>query len=107
MIEFRVVPDIPNLRTPWTLVAACALLLVLVLYLLLGAYLPTRRHAVRLESELHDLQARAAEIQVRISQQQQQHALREQQVIALTAERDALGKRVEELENEIAKRRKR
>jgi hypothetical protein len=37
-----------------------------------------------------------------VAKNEQSHALREQQLLAVTAERDALARRMEELENELA-----
>jgi type II secretory pathway component PulM len=84
------------------LVAAGTLLLVLVLYLFFGAYLPAKQRLARLEAELKDVYAREAQLQSRVEQQQKAHALREQQGTALAAERDALTRRIEELEKELA-----
>jgi septal ring factor EnvC (AmiA/AmiB activator) len=87
---------------PWTLVAASALLLGLVLYLLFGLYLPATKHVLRLEAELRDVYAREAALQSRLTQQDQTHSVREQQLAAYTAEREALSRKVEELEKELA-----
>ena len=89
-------------RVPWTLVAASVLLLGVVLYLLFGAYLPAKQHVVRLEAELRDVYAREAQLQSRLTQQDQTHAAREQQLAAYTAERQALSRKVEELEKELS-----
>lgn len=77
-------------------------LAVLLLYVLFGAYLPVKQRATRLESELRDLYKREAEMQLRLAQQEQRYALREQQMVALTSERDALVRRLEDLERELA-----
>ncbi len=94
--------DRSGLRTPWTLVAASVLLLGLVLYLLFAAYIPATRRIARLETELREVYAREAQLQSRLTQQEQQHAVREQQLAAFAAERDALSKRLEELEKELS-----
>lgn len=83
------------------LVAASVLLAALLLYVLFAAYLPAKQRATRLENELRDLYRREAELQTRLAQQEQRHALREQQIVALAAERDALVKRLEDLEREL------
>jgi septal ring factor EnvC (AmiA/AmiB activator) len=84
------------------LVAASVLLLVIVLYLFFGAYLPAKQRLARLEAELKDVYAREAQLQGQLEQQKKAHALREQQGTALAGERDALTRRIEELERELA-----
>ena len=39
---------------------------------------------------------------MRLAQNEQRHALREQQLLAVTAERDALSRRLEEIQRELA-----
>ena len=94
--------DDPRARLPWLLVAASVLLALLLAYTLFGAYLPARRRVASLERELKDVYAREAELQTKVAKNEQSHALREQQQLAVTAERDALARRMEELENELA-----
>ena len=94
--------DAPRARLPWLLVAASALLAVLLAYTLFGGYLPAKRRTVSLERELRDLYAREADLQTRAAQNEQRYGLHEQQFLAVTAERDALARRVEELERELA-----
>ena len=94
--------DAPRARLPWLLVAASLLLAVLLAYTLFGAYLPAKRRVAGLERELRDVYAREAELQTKVAKNEQSHALREQQLIAVTAERDALAKRMDELEKELA-----
>ena len=101
-VEFPFVTDAPRARLPWLLVAASVLLAVLLAYILFGAYLPAKRRLAGLERELKDTYAREADLQTRLAKNEQNHALREQQLIAVTAERDALAKRLEELERELA-----
>ena len=84
---------------PWTLVGASVLLVGVVLYLLFAAYLPARQQVARLERELHGAYLRDTQHQIRLQREQQQGVARERQ---LSAERDALAKRVEELESELA-----
>jgi septal ring factor EnvC (AmiA/AmiB activator) len=91
-------------RVPWLLVAGSALLALLVLYTFFGAYLPAKQRIVRLEAELKDVYAREAALQTRLAQQEHRHALREQQVQALVAEREALAQRLEELQRELGPR---
>jgi type II secretory pathway component PulM len=92
------VADRPGTKIPWFLVAASIVLVLVVLYLLFIGYLPTKQRVASLEAELKDLYKREAELQTKIAQQDQRHALRERQISALTSERDTLIRRLEELE---------
>ena len=94
--------DAPRARLPWLLVSASLLLALLLAYTLFAAYLPTKRRVAGLERELRDVYAREAELQTRLARTEQTHALREQQLLAVSAERDALARRLEELERELA-----
>ena len=94
--------DPPRGAIPWLLVIASVLLLVIVLYLLFGAYLPTKNRIARLEAELRDVYTREAQIQTRLARETERGAQREQRLAAFTAERDALAKKVDQLEREIA-----
>jgi septal ring factor EnvC (AmiA/AmiB activator) len=96
------VADRPRATIPWLLVASSVLLVAIVLYLLFAAYLPTKKRIVRLETELRDLYAREAQLETRLAKDAERATQREQQLSAFTAERDALAKRVEELEKELA-----
>jgi septal ring factor EnvC (AmiA/AmiB activator) len=104
-LESLVVADRPRAPLPWLLVAANVLLLVIILYLFFGAYLPAKQRLAQLEAELQQVYAREAELQTRVAQQEKSHALREQQGAALAQERDALARRIEELERELRRRR--
>jgi septal ring factor EnvC (AmiA/AmiB activator) len=86
---------------PWTLVAASVLLVVTVLYLLFGAYVPAKQRIARLEAELRDVYAREGELQTRLQREELGKTTREQQLAAFAAERAALGKRLEQLETEL------
>lgn len=99
--------DLPRLKTPWLLVAAAALLLVLLLYVMFAGWLPAKQRLARLEGELKDVYAREALLQTRMAQQDQHGALREQQMNAMRVERDALARRIEDLERELATARAR
>ena len=101
-VELGAVTDAPRARLPWLLVAASLLLTALLAYTLFGAYLPAKRRVAGLERELRDVYAREAELQTKVAKNEQSHALREQQLIAVSAERDALARRLEELERELA-----
>ena len=78
-------------KLPWLLVAASMLLVALILYLLFVGYLPAKQRAAGLEAEL----------QTKLAQQDQRHALRERQNAALAAERDSLMRRLEDLERQL------
>ncbi len=94
--------DVPRARLPWVLVAAGLLLTVLLAYTLFGGYLPARRQVASLERELRQLYLREAELQTKVAQNEQRHAVREQQLIAVSAERDALARRLEDVERQLA-----
>ena len=96
------VADRARAPLPWLLVAASVLLLAIVLYLFFAAYLPAKQQMARLEAELKQVYAREAQLQTKLAQQEKSHALREQQVTAITQERDALARRIEELEKQLA-----
>ncbi len=89
------------------LVAASVLLAALLLYVLFIGYLPATHRVTGLERELKDLYKRATELETKLAQQDQRYALREQQLAALTDESDALVKRLEDLERELAALRRR
>jgi septal ring factor EnvC (AmiA/AmiB activator) len=93
--------DASRTRLPWTIVAGGALLLALLLYTLFGGYVPAKRRAASLERELRELYAREAELQTKVAQDEQRHTIREQQLTAISAERDALAQRLEELERQL------
>jgi len=95
------VADRPVSKLPWLLVAASMLLVALILYLLFVGYLPAKQRAAGLEAELKDLYKREAELETKLAQQDQRHALRERQNAALAAERDSLMRRLEDLERQL------
>ena len=90
-----------RVQLPWLIVAGSGLLTVLLLYVLFAAYLPARQRVVSLEAELKEVYAREAALQTKLAQQEQRHALRDQQMTALVAEREALARRLEELQREL------
>jgi septal ring factor EnvC (AmiA/AmiB activator) len=96
------VPDGPRATFPWFLVAASVLLAVLLGYTLFAAYLPAKQRIARLERELKELYAREAELQTKVAQNEQRGALRERQLATATAERDAIARRLEDLERQLA-----
>jgi septal ring factor EnvC (AmiA/AmiB activator) len=96
------VTDPPHARLPWLLVASSVLLALLLAYTLFAGYLPAKRRMAGLERELRNLYAREAELQTKVAQNEQRHAVREQQLIAVGAERDALARRLEDLERQLA-----
>jgi len=103
-LESPAVADHPRSSLPWALVAASGLLLAICLYLFFGAYLPAKQRLTKLDAELKEAYAREAQAQTKLAQQEKTYALREQQGTALTSERDALAKRIEELEKELTAR---
>jgi septal ring factor EnvC (AmiA/AmiB activator) len=94
--------DRPRARLPWLIVAGSALLALLFLYVLFAAYVPARQRVAQLEAELKDVYAREAALQTRMAQQDQRTALRDQQMTALVAERDALARRLEEAQRALS-----
>jgi septal ring factor EnvC (AmiA/AmiB activator) len=106
-LKSLLVSDRPRAQLPWLLVAASVLMLVIVLYLFFGAYLPAKQRLARLEGELKEVYGREAQLQTRLAQQEKVHAVREQQTTAMSAERDALAKRIDELERELVRARRR
>jgi hypothetical protein len=95
------VTDVPPARLPWLLVAASVLLALLLAYTLFGGYLPAKRRVADLEQELRQLYAREAELQTRVAQNEQRQAVRDQQLITIIAERDALARRLEAVERQL------
>lgn len=102
LLESTAVVALPPSRLPWLLVVASVLLAALLAYTLFTGYLPAKQRVAQLEQELKGLYAREAALQTQLAQQEQRHALREQQIIAITAERDALARRLEAVERELA-----
>jgi septal ring factor EnvC (AmiA/AmiB activator) len=96
------VADVPRARLPWVLVAAGLILAALLAYTLFGGYLPAKRRVASLERELRQVYLREAELQTTVAQNEQRHAVREQQLLAVSAERDALARRLEEIERQLA-----
>ena len=94
-------PDGPRAAFPWLLVAASVLLAVLLGYTLFAAYLPAKQRIAQLERELKDLYAREAELQTRVAQNEQRGTQRDRQLAAATAERDAIARRLEDLERQL------
>lgn len=103
MLEFEPVADRPGARLSWTLVAASVLFAVLLLYVMFVGYLPAKQRVTDLERELKALYQREAELQTKLHQQEELYVLRERQLAELSAERDALVKRLEELERELGR----
>jgi predicted nucleic acid-binding Zn-ribbon protein len=67
--------------------------------------LPAKQRIMGLERELKEVYAREATLQTRLAQLDPR--LKDQQVTALRAERDALVRRIERLERELAEARPR
>ena len=95
-------PDGPRATFPWLLVAASLLLALLLGYTLFAAYLPAKQRIASLERELKDLYAREAELQTKIAQNEQRGAARDRQLAAAAAEREAMARRLEDLERQLA-----
>jgi cell division protein FtsB len=94
------VANVTRAKLPWTLVAASLLLFALLLYVMLAGYLPAKQRIAGLESELKEVYAREAALQNRLATQDSRGG-RDQQVSALRAERDALARRIQDLEREL------
>jgi len=84
------------------LVVGSAMLAALLAYTLFAGYVPAKRRVASLERELRQLYAREAELQTRVAQGEQRHAVRDQELSTLSAERDALARRLEDLERQLA-----
>lgn len=97
--------DRSRVRVPWLLVAGSALLVLILVYVLFAAYLPAKQRIASLEAELKVLYAREAALQNTLVQQERRHALRDQQMTALVAEREALARRLEDVQRELTGRR--
>src|SRR3972149_5527537 len=87
LLESEAVAERPRGKFPWLLVAASVLLIALLLYVLFVGYLPAKQRVAQLERELKTLYAREAELQSRLAQVDQRHAVRDRQVTALPAGR--------------------
>jgi len=107
LLESDSVTDSPRAKLPWMLVAASVLLLMLLLYVMFANVLPAKQRIVLLETELREVYAREAALQTQLAQQDQRSTLGERQLSALGAERDALARRLAELERELAAARAR
>jgi hypothetical protein len=92
------VTDRARSTLPWSLVAGSTFLALLFAYVLFAGYLPARHRALLLEGELRALYLREADLQKRLDQHEQRQSAHEHQVSTLTAERDALARRLEEIE---------
>lgn len=88
----------PRPPKPWLLIVAGVLLACLLGYALFAGWLPARQRIARLEAEMREVYAREAALQSRLAQEEQ----RRQQLDALRNERDALARRVELLERQLA-----
>jgi Tfp pilus assembly protein PilN len=95
-----VVADPSKPRLPWMLVVASLVLAALLGYTLFVLYAPAKQRIAGLERELKEVYAREAELDTRQAQ-------RERAFKAATAEREALARRVEQLERELAATRNR
>lgn len=98
MLDSDAVSERVRRTIPWMLVAGSAILFVLVLYVIFGAYLPTKQRVALLEAELKQVYRREADLQTKLAQQDQRTGQREK---ALTAERDELARRLAELQSQL------
>jgi len=89
LLESLIVANLARPKLPWMLVASSLLLLGLLLYVMLVNYLPAKQRITSLERELKEVYAR------------------EVSLTSLRAEREALARRIEELERELAAARPR
>jgi type II secretory pathway component PulM len=106
--DFAKIPGVAHVtraRLPWTLVAASLLLFALLVYVLFASYLPAKQRIAGLESELKEVYAREAALQNRLAIQDARPG--RDQVSGLRAERDALARRIQELERELTAARNR
>jgi predicted Holliday junction resolvase-like endonuclease len=92
------------MHLPWLLVAGSLLLVVLIVYVVFGAYVPTKQRVALLEAELKQVYHREAELQTKLLQEEQASALREK---ALATERDELVRRADDLQRQLAAIRRR
>ena len=92
--------DATKRRLPWLLVLASLVLAALLGYTLFVGYVPAKQRIAGLERELKEVYAREADVDTRAAQ-------RERQLQALTAAREALLQRVEQLERDLAAARRR
>jgi chromosome segregation ATPase len=70
----------------------------LTVYVLFAGFLPAKQRVARLEHELKALYTQEAQLHGTLAQVEQRLAQRDQQIKVLRAERDALARRLEELE---------
>jgi septal ring factor EnvC (AmiA/AmiB activator) len=94
----------PPPRRPWLLIGASVVLAVLLVYVVVGAYMPSRQHAAGLEAEIRDVYRREAELQGQLEQARARADQLQKQLRALAGERDALVLRVTDLERALLKR---
>lgn len=107
LLESDSVTDSPRAKLPWMLVTASVLLLALLLYVMFANYLPVKQRIGLLEAELKEVYGREAALQTKLAQEDQRSDLYERQVNALRVERDALARRIADLERELAAARAR
>jgi len=101
------VADEPRRKKPWLIIVAGFFLAGLLAYALFAGWIPAKHRMLRLESEMKEVYAREAVLQTKLAQQEQRSVLRDQELDALRSERDALARRIEELERELATARAR
>jgi hypothetical protein len=68
---------------PWLLVIGSALLALLLVYVLFGAYVPAKQHIARLEAELKEVYAREADLHRQVADLEERLEQRDKQLGAL------------------------
>jgi hypothetical protein len=94
----------PPPRRPWFLIGASVVLALLLVYVIVGAYMPSRQHLASLEAEVQAVYRKEADLQGRLEQAQQRTTQLQKELSAITGERDALVLRIRELERALLKR---
>jgi septal ring factor EnvC (AmiA/AmiB activator) len=88
------------------LIAASVILAILLVYVVVGAYMPSRQHAAGLEAEIREVYRKEAALQAQLDQTLKRAGLLEKQLSALASERDALVLRIRDLERALLNRRR-
>ncbi len=96
----------PPVRQPWLLIAASVILAVLLVYVVVGAYMPSRQHAAGLEAEIREVYRNEADLQGQLDQALKRADQLQKQLSALASERDALVLRVRDLERALLRRQR-
>jgi len=103
-LESDAMDGAPPVRGPWLLIASALVLLIMLVYVLLGAYLHSRQRLADLETELMGVYQEEAEVQTQLAQALSGTAVLQQEIVALTAERDALVRLERDLDHVLRQR---